>query len=160
MKNSDDRANQTQIHTTHIHECDIVNVKVLWICSFQCISISDQSNFTVDPEEEIQQCMYNKEIWGHLIRSMNENALSIVSQSNSSVLQHDSKTALLKEDNALSFCCLSHAVDWIVHKKNIDCLSCSKNNTFLRLLNEAYHIQILVTGSLHLVGGVLALVDS
>lgn len=125
------------------------------------ILITDQSNFTVDPEEEIRQCIVNKEVWGHMVRSINENALNKVSQASPIVIQHDVETPLLKEDNSVLFCCLSNAVDWLVYKKNIKhCMCCDKSESFLNLLNGSHHIQALITGSLHLVGGVIALVES
>lgn len=123
--------------------------------------ITDQSNFTVDPEAEINQCIVNKEVWGHMVRSINENALNKVSQASQIVIQHDVETPLLKEDNSVLFCCLSNAVDWLVYKKHIKhCACCDKSESFLNLLNGSHHIQALVTGSLHLVGGVIALVES
>lgn len=114
----------------------------------------------IDPEKEIQQCITNKEIWCHLMRSLSENELSRAAQSNSSVVQHEVKTLMLKEDNTLMFCCLGNAVDWLLYKKNIKhCVSCDKSNELINFLERADHIQILVTGSLHLVGGVLAVIE-
>lgn len=124
-------------------------------------SSSDQSNFMVDPQQELQQCITNKEIWCHLMRSLCENELSMASQSSATYILHETELAMLKEDNILMFCCLSNAVDWLLHRKFFShCSSCDKSNSFTHLLERAHHLQILVTGSLHLVGGVMALTGS
>lgn len=130
-------------------------------CLTYCFVITDQSNFKINPEDELHQCILNKEIWGHLIRSINENAISAVGQSNSIHLQHDVDSSLLKEENSVLFCCLSNAVHWLIYKEDIEhCLCCDKSKTFKYLLNRECHVQVLITGSLHLVGGVMSLIDS
>ncbi|KFM74106.1 Folylpolyglutamate synthase, mitochondrial, partial [Stegodyphus mimosarum] len=125
-------------------------------------SSSDLSNFLVDPEKEMQQCITNKEIWNHLIRSMHENELNLALDGNSTP-QVKPEISAFNSENSLLFSCLSSAINWlnrfdsaITHKHVLN----DKNDIYAQMLNNASHIQVLVTGSLHLVGGVLKLIQS
>lgn len=121
---------------------------------------SDLSNFMVDPEKEIQQCVINKEIWCHLMRSLHENELSI-SSGNASSVGSELRIKATINDNALQFPSISNALDFIFGTETLNkAHSCNIRSTFCDLVKNADHIQVLVTGSLHLVGGVLSLIDT
>ncbi|GIY90036.1 folylpolyglutamate synthase, mitochondrial, partial [Caerostris darwini] len=122
---------------------------------------SDLSNFMVDPEKEIQQCITNKEIWCHLMRSLYENELS-VSASNSSI-KSESRPSITINDNSLLFPSISEALNFISSPETLNNGKMSASNTngaFSDFVKNADHIQVLITGSLHLVGGVLSLIDT
>ncbi|KAF8782084.1 Folylpolyglutamate synthase like protein [Argiope bruennichi] len=124
---------------------------------------SDLSNFMVEPEKEIQQCITNKEIWCHLMRSLYENELSA-----SSVSIHAPRVETITNasmtDNALLFPSISNALNFIFSpdsvSKNDDINASSVDSSLCKLVKNADHIQVLVTGSLHLVGGVLSLIGT
>ncbi|GFS37716.1 folylpolyglutamate synthase, mitochondrial [Trichonephila inaurata madagascariensis] len=121
---------------------------------------SDLSNFMVDPEKEIQQCVINKEIWCHLMRSLYENELSI-SSGNASSIGSELRTKATVNDNALQFPSISNALDFIFSSESLNKAHSSDISSALYdLVKNADHIQVLVTGSLHLVGGVLSLIDT
>ncbi|PRD34746.1 UNVERIFIED_CONTAM: Folylpolyglutamate synthase [Trichonephila clavipes] len=121
---------------------------------------SDLSNFMVDPEKEIQQCVINKEIWCHLMRSLYENELSI-SSGNASSIGSGLRTKATVNDNALQFPSISNALDFIFSSESLNKAHSSDISSALYdLVKNADHIQVLVTGSLHLVGGVLSLIDT
>ncbi|XP_054710567.1 folylpolyglutamate synthase, mitochondrial-like [Uloborus diversus] len=121
-------------------------------------STSDQSNFTVDPEKEIDQCVTNREIWCHLMRSLYENKLNIASYSTS--VSNSEAQARLQCDNSVLFSCLKNAVDWLFSSTNeYDPYFSDPTGSLTELLKNADHIQILITGSLHLVGNVLGLIE-
>ncbi|XP_035211548.1 folylpolyglutamate synthase, mitochondrial-like isoform X1 [Stegodyphus dumicola] len=125
-------------------------------------SSSDLSNFLVEPEKEMQQCITNKEIWNHLIRSMHENELNLALNGNSTP-QVKPEISAFNSENSLLFSCLSSAINWLNRFDSVVTHECDindKNDIFAQMLNNASHIQVLVTGSLHLVGGVLKLIQS
>lgn len=100
---------------------------------------SDQSNFTVEESTEMSRCRANMQIWCHLQSSLQEEEQ----------LQngHDgylSAGLQRPEDNCLLFPCIQDAVLWLRDQSMAD---------------QRRHIQVLVTGSLHLVGGVMSHVD-
>ncbi|CAL1275760.1 unnamed protein product [Larinioides sclopetarius] len=122
---------------------------------------SDLSNFMVEPEKEIQQCVTNKEIWCHLMRSLYENELSASSASIFSP-RVETITNGSVTDNTLLFSSISNALNLIFSP---DSVSKSDNaltvdSSLCKLIRNADHVQVLVTGSLHLVGGVLSLIDT
>lgn len=109
----------------------------------------------VDPEKEIQQCNTNKEVWCHLMRSVYENELSISSMN--SILPKSQILSSSAVDNILQFSSLSEVVNFVSSSNES---SCNVNKSFFELVRSASHIQVLVTGSLHLVGGILSLLES
>lgn len=90
---------------------------------------SDQSNFTVDPESEERKAIHLKNTW-----------LTLTAADSSHPLLPQTDHNL--EPRVHSFSCLTEAIQWIAQ-------------------TSTDHVQthVLVTGSLHLVGGVLAIVD-
>lgn len=73
----------------------------------------------------------------------------------------------LLNTNSLVFPCISHALQWATQGRDPDFPYLDPNllhhspmaSAGSTLLREAAHIQILITGSLHLVGGALKLLD-
>ncbi|GFU16730.1 folylpolyglutamate synthase, mitochondrial [Nephila pilipes] len=121
---------------------------------------SDLSNFMVDPEKEIQQCVTNKEIWCHLMRSLHENELSI-SSTNATPIGSELRVKGMVNDNAFQFPSISDALDFIFSSETLNkAYSCDIDSALCDLVKNADYIQVLVTGSLHLVGGVLSLIDT
>ncbi|KAG8178843.1 hypothetical protein JTE90_016513 [Oedothorax gibbosus] len=116
---------------------------------------SDLSNFMVEPEKEIQQCNTNKEVWCHLMRSVYENELSISSMNSISPKSQILSSSAI--DNILQFSSLSEVLNFVT---SLNESSSNVNKSFTELITSANHIQVLVTGSLHLVGGILSLLES
>lgn len=109
----------------------------------------------VEPEKEMEQCITNKEVWCHLMRSLYENELSLSSvNSISSKSKPISSSAV---ENILQFSSLSEVVNFVMPSKQ---QPSNVSKSFNELIANANHIQMLVTGSLHLVGGVLSLLES
>ncbi|GBM46631.1 hypothetical protein AVEN_181208-1 [Araneus ventricosus] len=124
---------------------------------------SDLSNFMVEPEKEIQQCVTNKEIWCHLMRSLYENELSASSASMFSP-RVETMTNCSMTDNTLLFPSISNALNFIFSPESVsknDKINTSTiDSSICKLVKNADNIQVLVTGSLHLVGGVLSFIDT
>lgn len=97
---------------------------------------SDQSNFTIDPESEEKKAVELKNIW---IRLKDAKEADVTGPDHSSRWT----TAAPRHQIVHSFTCLTEAVDWV--------------QQFARTHENDTHV--LVTGSLHLVGGVLGLID-
>lgn len=122
---------------------------------------SDQSNFTMDPDKELKICEKNMKIWQFLLSSTYEEEISSVNVGSLS------KSVLLpslhhNNDHILVFSCLKDAIYFISynHDSNFKNKTSIPNTfTFPKSLTAAKHLSILVTGSLHLVGNVLSLID-
>ena len=98
---------------------------------------SDNSNFTIDEEEEIEKVLGLRQLWERL---------------NSEKRSLDSTDAVMKADvlkSIKTFQCLSQAVRWIE----------SNSDSGSNISNQEGTVHVLVTGSLHLVGGILELLD-
>ncbi|KAB7493815.1 Folylpolyglutamate synthase, mitochondrial [Armadillidium nasatum] len=93
---------------------------------------SDQTNFNVSDAKQISRCQSFRKYWLRLS-------------------QEDERK---KCQQCLTFQCISDAFSWITCEKD----STDQINVPLKL-REAEHIQVLVTGSLHLIGGVLSVLD-
>ncbi|XP_066436674.1 folylpolyglutamate synthase, mitochondrial isoform X3 [Eleutherodactylus coqui] len=140
------------------------------------VGIADQRNYNVTLENVLTRCLENQKTW-HLL--MEERSLSDPWSSSLPVdtLIKDSPRGAplllapcserLLNCNSLVFPCISHALQWATQGRDPD-FPCLDTN-FLHhhpvassgsvLLREAAHVQILITGSLHLVGGALKLID-
>lgn len=102
---------------------------------------SDQSDFTVEKCTETARCRANMRIWCHLLSSLHEEEVA----AGGSVA---SPARGMPEDSCQLFSCLSEAVAWI-----------QQQQTAAKQSIPQYHIQVLATGSLHLIGGIMSLVD-
>ncbi|KAG7177986.1 Folylpolyglutamate synthase-like [Homarus americanus] len=142
---------------------------------------SDQTNYTISPDEMHLRCVRQRNTWIKLVRKLKnwEAYQECVPQENTTRAynpqggQSDPPSA--HEDNlnlttslpatdvpSIIFPCIRDALLW---------LSCGRNQSLRGeisvppaippppQLQEATQIQVLVTGSLHLVGGVLGLID-
>ncbi|XP_015930520.2 folylpolyglutamate synthase, mitochondrial [Parasteatoda tepidariorum] len=118
---------------------------------------SDLSNFMVEPAQEMQQCIANNEIWCHLMRSLYENQLSISNYSSSNFAGNE---ASIDCDNTVIFPSITDAIDWISSLNYQRTDQEIKVRKLRETLLGAHHVHVLVTGSLHLVGGVLSLIQS
>ncbi|CAN7942549.1 unnamed protein product [Ixodes hexagonus] len=97
---------------------------------------SDQSNFTVERCTETARCMSNMRIWCHLLSSLEEEEAE------------EDSTGVVAEDSCLVFPCISEVMQWLRREALV-----------AQRATPPYHMQVLVTGSLHLVGGVMSQVD-
>ncbi|XP_072908864.1 folylpolyglutamate synthase, mitochondrial isoform X1 [Hemitrygon akajei] len=135
----------------------------------------DQKNYTVTLENMLSRCLENHSAWCKLTEVTHNNLWSL-SGSNLA-----SSTALVKKGNldrgtlpfseldcdlmsprALLFPCINKGLQWITQGRDPGLRPASADLHHLAraaTLNEASTIQILITGSLHLVGGCLKLLD-
>ncbi|XP_056396424.1 folylpolyglutamate synthase, mitochondrial isoform X2 [Hyla sarda] len=140
------------------------------------VGIADQQNYNVTLENVLTRCLENQKKWNLLMEERSctdpwSSALPVEtlikdSPRGSPMLLAPSSERLLN-CNSLVFPCISHALQWATQGRDPD-FPCLDTNLFHHhpvassgsvLLREAAHIQILITGSLHLVGGALKLLD-
>ncbi|KAL1415014.1 hypothetical protein MTO96_007014 [Rhipicephalus appendiculatus] len=104
---------------------------------------SDQSDFTVEKCTETARCKSNMRIWCHLLSSLQEEEmLGVGSPTSPPSLKGN------PEDSCIVFSCVSDVVAWL-----------QEQQMAAQQLTPPCHIQVLVTGSLHLIGGVMCLLD-
>ncbi|XP_019396225.1 PREDICTED: folylpolyglutamate synthase, mitochondrial isoform X1 [Crocodylus porosus] len=141
---------------------------------------ADQQNFTVTLENVLTRCLENQKMWNQLMEEKVGRDLWL-----SAPLVLEGVGGRLKPDplrsplllvpsverplnaNSLVFPCISHALQWITQGRDpLFQMPATKGlhlhpvaSTGAVLLKEATVIRVLVTGSLHLVGGVLKLLD-
>uniref|UniRef100_G3MKH4 Folylpolyglutamate synthase n=1 Tax=Amblyomma maculatum TaxID=34609 RepID=G3MKH4_AMBMU len=104
---------------------------------------SDQSDFTVGKCTEMARCEANMRVWCHLLSSLQEEEmLGIGSPTSPPGLRGN------PEDSCLVFPSISDTMAWL-----------QEQQAAARQLTPPCHLQVLVTGSLHLIGGVMSLLD-
>ncbi|XP_023211658.1 folylpolyglutamate synthase, mitochondrial-like isoform X2 [Centruroides sculpturatus] len=127
---------------------------------------SDQSNFTVDPDKELIQCERNMKVWNYLLSSVYEEEISsnATGTLSKSLLSHSSEQ---NNNNTIVFSCLKDALQFICNNHNSDLkkkvpmltMPIPNFSSFPLNLVTAKHLSLFVTGSIHLVGNVLSLID-
>ncbi|XP_068104657.1 folylpolyglutamate synthase, mitochondrial-like isoform X2 [Hyperolius riggenbachi] len=139
------------------------------------VGIADQQNYNVTLENVLTRCLENQKKWNMLMQerscdpwapSLPVDTLIKDSPRGSPLLLAPSADHLLN-CNSLVFPCISHALQWATQGRDSNLPSMDSNllhhhpvaSSGSVLLREAAHIQILITGSLHLVGGALKLLD-
>ncbi|XP_038230002.1 folylpolyglutamate synthase, mitochondrial isoform X1 [Dermochelys coriacea] len=141
---------------------------------------ADQQNFNVTLENMLTRCLENQKKWNQLMEEKVGQDLWL-----SPHMKVEGLGGLLKPDplrspllfvpsseralnsNSLVFPCISHALQWITQGRDPHFQAPAIKGLHLHpvagsgavLLKEAAAIHVLVTGSLHLVGGVLKLLD-
>ncbi|XP_040860455.1 folylpolyglutamate synthase, mitochondrial isoform X1 [Ochotona curzoniae] len=119
---------------------------------------ADQQNFMVTLDQVLHRCLEHQQHWSHL----NDGVRSPHSPGQAGSLLHPSSST------SLVFSCISHALQWISQGRDPVSQSPSPPRGLLpfslasgktKVLREATAVHVLVTGSLHLVGGVLKLLD-
>ncbi|XP_076343346.1 folylpolyglutamate synthase, mitochondrial-like isoform X2 [Tachypleus tridentatus] len=120
---------------------------------------SDQSNFTVDPQKEMHQCEVNMKVWCHMLSSIREEKIA----ANPSTSEYHSSSIHANIDmDCIIFPCILDALCWLSQGRETNFqseLGDFKHTVLPPKLMKASQLQVLVTGSLHLVGGVLAVID-
>ncbi|XP_067825912.1 folylpolyglutamate synthase, mitochondrial [Heptranchias perlo] len=138
---------------------------------------ADQKNYTVSLENMLSRCLDNHRAWCKLTEVKRDNLWSLPGSS------LESSTTLVKNGDldggmllfhepeceqtaprALVFPCINNGLQWITQGRDPVLQRSLTNPLNLHLagataLKEASTIQILITGSLHLVGGCLKLLD-
>uniref|UniRef100_A0A8C0G3M9 Folylpolyglutamate synthase n=1 Tax=Chelonoidis abingdonii TaxID=106734 RepID=A0A8C0G3M9_CHEAB len=117
---------------------------------------ADQQNFNVTLENMLTRCLENQKKWNRLMEEKVGQDLWL------SPPMHRPLNS-----NSLVFPCISHALQWITQGRDPHFQAPATKGLHLHpvagtgavLLKEAAAIRVLVTGSLHLVGGVLKLLD-
>ncbi|KAM4663762.1 folylpolyglutamate synthase, mitochondrial isoform 2-T2 [Discoglossus pictus] len=139
------------------------------------VGMADQQNFNVTLESVLTRCIENQKKWNQLTEergcsdpwgpSLPVEAL-IDSPRGAPLLLAPSSERLLN-CNSLVFPSISHALQWATQGRDPD-FACPDIKQLHHhpvassgsvLLREAARIQVLITGSLHLVGGALKLLD-
>lgn len=132
---------------------------------------ADQQNFMVTLDQVLLRCLEHQQHWSRL----DEEVASPDLWSTPSPEAGGPASLLLAPrlphthgTSSLVFSCISHALQWISQGRDPDFQtpSCPRDllahpvaNSGASVLREAAAIHVLVTGSLHLVGGVLKLLD-
>uniref|UniRef100_A0A8B9S937 Folylpolyglutamate synthase n=1 Tax=Apteryx owenii TaxID=8824 RepID=A0A8B9S937_APTOW len=138
---------------------------------------ADQQNFNVTLENALTRCLENQKTWTQLMEEKvgQDLWLSAPLEVGSLLKPDPVRGALLLvpsaerplNSNSLVFPCISHALQWIAQGRD-PCVPAPAAkgahphpvaSSGAVLLQEAAVIRVLVTGSLHLVGGVLKLLD-
>ncbi|XP_072287766.1 folylpolyglutamate synthase, mitochondrial isoform X2 [Pyxicephalus adspersus] len=140
------------------------------------VGIADQQNYNVTLENVLTRCLENQKKWNMLMeeRSCTDPWASqlpvdtlIKDSARSPTLLLAPSSDRLLNCNSLVFPCISHALQWATQGRDPG-FPCLDSNLLHHhpvassgsvLLREAAHIQILIAGSLHLVGGALKLID-
>ncbi|KAM4020342.1 folylpolyglutamate synthase, mitochondrial [Anomaloglossus baeobatrachus] len=140
------------------------------------VGIADQQNYNVTLENVLTRCLENQKKWNLLMEerscsdpwssSLPVDTLIKDSPRGAPLLLTPSSERFLN-CNSLVFPCISHALQWATQGRDPDFPSPHTNllhhhpvaSSGSVLLQEAAQIQILITGSLHLVGGALKLLD-
>ncbi|XP_036040515.1 folylpolyglutamate synthase, mitochondrial [Onychomys torridus] len=131
---------------------------------------ADQQNFTVTLDQVLLRCLQHQQHWSCLAeRQASPDLWSSPSAEPSGpgslLLLHPPHSA---STNSLVFSCISHALQWISQGRDPifqppspprSLLSHPTASSGASILREAAAIHVLVTGSLHLVGGVLKLLE-
>ncbi|XP_067868408.1 folylpolyglutamate synthase, mitochondrial [Heterodontus francisci] len=138
---------------------------------------ADQKNYTVSLENMLSRCLVNHRAWCKLTEVKRDSLWSLPGST------LESSTTLVKKGDldegmllfhepereqittrALVFPCINNGLHWITQGRDPDLQPTLANPLNVNLagaatLKEASTIQILITGSLHLVGGCLKLLD-
>ncbi|XP_069870374.1 folylpolyglutamate synthase, mitochondrial isoform X3 [Dipodomys merriami] len=131
----------------------------------------DQQNFTVTLDQVLLRCFQHQQHWSCLDKE--QNSPDIWSPSNPELggpasLLLASHLPRPCNTSSLVFSCISHALQWISQGRDPVFQPPSPSRNLLthpmassgaNVLREAAAIHVLVTGSLHLVGGVLKLLE-
>ncbi|XP_031457914.1 folylpolyglutamate synthase, mitochondrial [Phasianus colchicus] len=137
---------------------------------------ADQQNFNVTLENALTRCVENQKTWTRLMEEKGGPWLPAPLEVGGLLQPDPLRGALLLvppserplNSTSLVFPCISHALQWITQGRDPHLpLPASKVGAHPHpvatsgavLLQEAATIRVLVTGSLHLVGGVLKLLD-
>lgn len=141
---------------------------------------TDQQNFNVTLENVLTRCLQNQSHWNRLMEAKvgQDPWLSAPAQVEGvgrwlkqdpthSPLLFMPPSARPLNSNSLVFPCISHALQWITQGRDPHIHASASRvahphpaaSSGAVLLKNAATIRVLVTGSLHLVGGVLKLLD-
>ncbi|XP_064420472.1 folylpolyglutamate synthase, mitochondrial isoform X2 [Latimeria chalumnae] len=159
-------------------------LKLLMLCQFDfavfCPNLTevlstgnaDQHNFNISLENILTRCLDNQKKWNKLMEEKYGGGIWTKSSLEVMINQerlHDGLLLLPRTEDAVwsrVFPCISSALNWVTQGRDPHLQT--QGSTTLNhypvsssdaLLQEAASIQVLVTGSLHLVGGVLNLLD-
>uniref|UniRef100_UPI00398F6B3A folylpolyglutamate synthase, mitochondrial isoform X2 n=1 Tax=Pristiophorus japonicus TaxID=55135 RepID=UPI00398F6B3A len=137
---------------------------------------ADQKNYTVSLENMLKRCLDNHRAWCQLTELKRDNLWSLPGgtlESSAPLVKGDLDGEMIQlheleceqlATRALVFPCINNGLQWITQGRDPDLQSSLANPLNRHLagattLKEASTIQILITGSLHLVGGCLKLLD-
>lgn len=122
--------------------------------------LSDQQNFNVSVENMLTRCLDNERSW-HLHNSLGDN------QGTQLLIEDSLPLGSEKKADSLVFPCILSALQWITQGRDSVLEDPAKRVLKVKPsvmakaipLHDAAEIHILITGSLHLVGGVLKHLD-
>ncbi|XP_048415266.2 folylpolyglutamate synthase, mitochondrial isoform X2 [Stegostoma tigrinum] len=138
---------------------------------------ADQKNYTVSLENMLSRCLDNHHAWCKLTEVKRDNLWNLTGSTlegpttcvkrddldEEMLLLHDLECEQITT-RALVFPCINNSLQWITQGRDPDLQPSLANPLKMHpagaaALKEASTIQILITGSLHLVGGCLKLLD-
>ncbi|NXA34759.1 FOLC protein, partial [Eudromia elegans] len=147
------------------------------VAEVSVVGNADQQNFNVTLENALTRCLQNQKTWSQLLEEkVGQDAWRAAPLDVGSLLEPEPvRGALLLvpaaerplNSNSLVFPCISHALQWIAQGRD-PCVPAPAAkgahphpvaSSGAVLLREAAAVRVLVTGSLHLVGGVLKLLE-
>lgn len=132
---------------------------------------TDQQNFTVTLDQVLLRCLQHQQHWNCLAeKQASSNLWSSCSPDPAGpgsllLARHPPRPTSM---SSLVFSCISHALQWISQGRDPifqpqspprSLLNHPTANSGASILREAAAVHVLVTGSLHLVGGALKLLD-
>ena len=118
----------------------------------RCFSFTDQTNFTVTKNQQIWWCTQNQLAWLALRGTGIDSMASAIDTTSS----HLSGLSLQMSESSAVFPNISDTVRWIVCGKDPLIEKPKEGGPDIPdKLAMAEHIQILVVGSLHLIGGIM-----
>ncbi|XP_019492373.1 PREDICTED: folylpolyglutamate synthase, mitochondrial isoform X3 [Hipposideros armiger] len=145
-----------------------LNCLALLLTSFV---IADQQNFTVTLDQVLLRCLEHQQHWNHLDEKQASPGLWSTPSpepGGPASLRLAPCPTHTRSTGSLVFSCISHALQWITQGRDPVFQPPSPPQGLLAhpvagsgasILREAAAIHVLVTGSLHLVGGVLKLLE-
>ncbi|ELT92360.1 hypothetical protein CAPTEDRAFT_191238 [Capitella teleta] len=144
----------------------------LLVCQFDCavfcpniatwtLSNADQTNLTVSLNSQLEKCHENRRCFLSLLKpAVNSQQLSAQLGQTSEHVSYESEDSGIDSQRSspevetiptFTFQSIQEALDWLSQDKD------SKSRRRPNVIESAEHIQVLCTGSLHLIGGILSL---
>ena len=124
----------------------------------------DQLNFMTSFSEQLNRTRANERAWVELQLGLPPHSLTSPTVTSAQSIGQAGLGTSTGTTKTVAFDCIAHALHWATGGRQAlpssQTLSPPPSPTFPTSLSEATHIQVLVTGSLHLVGGVMGLLGA
>lgn len=152
--------------------CDITHaIFVPNIATLRKTTCADQTNFAYPVEEQLMQVVENHKIWLTLNQEQMLKNDSNIQRNWEDAIGYDITTNFesLQYDEIISkttaFSSIANAIVWLAEDRDEKLEMLTTNfytpemTKFTPGINPSHHLQVLVTGSVHLIGGFLRILD-